>query len=348
MTQRFAPRPRRIDLRATALLAACGLALLALVAPSVPATGPSYHLLAVVDVTGSMTVRDMTVRDVDGRRMGSDQRPTSRLDAVKQRLRNLLAQLPCGSRLGLGIFTERRSFLLFEPVETCANFAPLDGAIAALDWRMAWEGDSYVARGLYSALSLAAPLDADLLFLSDGQEAPPLPPSGLPPFEGKTGATAGAIIGVGGAVPVPIPKFDGFGHEIGFLQATDVPQENRHGPPPEDASQRPGWHPRNAPWGGDAAAGEEHLSALRTAHLQALATTTSLGYATLAETEDLLPTVAARARPRPVPQPFRTAPLFAALALTALTAALGASFAPRLLSAKHTRTLPNAPQPSET
>lgn len=343
MTLRFAPRPRRIDLRTVALLAACGLALLTLVAPSVPTTGPSYHLLAVVDVTGSMNVRDMNERH-----MGRGQRPTSRLDAVKQRLRNLLAQLPCGSRLGLGIFTERRSFLLFEPVEICANFAPLDGAIAALDWRMAWEGDSYVARGLYSALSLAALLDTDLLFLSDGQEAPPLPHSGPPPFDGKVGTVRGAIVGVGGSTPAPIPKFDGFGHEIGFLQASDVPQDNRHGQPPEDASQRPGWHPRNAPWGGDAAAGDEHLSALRSAHLQALATTTGLGYAALSETEDLFPTVAARARPRPVLQPLRTAPLFAALALTALTAVLGASLAPRLISAKHTRILPDAPRSSET
>lgn len=338
MIQGFAPHPRRIDLRAVALLAACGLALLTLVAPTVPTTGPSYHLLAVVDVTGSMNVRDM----------GSERLATSRLEAVKAQLRDLLAQLPCGSRLGLGIFTERRSFLLFEPVETCANFAPLDGAIAALNWRMAWEGDSYVARGLYSALSLAATLDADLLFLSDGHEAPPLPHNGPPPFDGKVGAVGGSIVGVGGSAPVPIPKFDGFGHEIGFLQVSDVPQENRHGRPPEDAPQRPGWHPRNAPWGGDAAAGDEHLSALRAAHLQALATATGLGYATLSAAENLFPIVAARARPRPVPQPFRTAPLFAALALAALTTVLGASLAPRLISAKHTRILPDAPRSSET
>lgn len=295
----------RSDWRGWALSAAALLALLAAVMPHLPARGEAFWLIAVVDVTGSMNVRDQETG-------GAAQ---SRLSAVKATLRALATELPCGSRLGLGIFTERRSFLLFEPVDTCADFAALDGAIAALDWRMAWEGDSYVARGLYSAIDLAAPLKADLIFFTDGQEAPPLPQSGIPPFSGEAGKVGGLIIGVGGPIAVPIPRFDAFGRESGFFGPTDVPQENRHGPPPENAEARPGWHPRNAPWGAEVAGGEEHLSAVRTDHLQALAARTGLIYLPLQPSAALVPALAQAAHPHAVTRATSIARLPAALAL---------------------------------
>ncbi|MFG1417676.1 VWA domain-containing protein [Xanthobacter sp. V0B-10] len=316
---------RHADPRALALGAAFLLALAALLVPPVTAPGSAYRLLAIVDVTGSMNVRDA----------GEGGHPLSRLEAVKSTLRDLAARLPCGSRLGLGIFTERRSFLLFEPIDTCADFAPLDGAIAALSWRMAWEGDSYVARGLYSAIDLAAPLDADLLFFSDGQEAPPLPRSGIPPFSGERGRVGGLIVGVGGPVPAPIPRFDNFGREAGFYGPTDVPQENRHGPPPENAEAREGWHPRNAPWGAEIAAGEEHLSAVRPDHLRALAATTGLAYTPLHPAGTLVEALETAARPRPVATTRALSPVPAALALALLAGVYGA---PLVLSLRHRRT----------
>lgn len=299
------PRPRTL-LLAAALVAALAAAL----APRLSTHTTAFRLLAVVDVTGSMNVRDYV----------REGRPVSRLDEVKATLRALAARLPCGSEIGLAIFTERRSFLLFEPVEVCADFAPLDGAIANLDWRMAWEGDSYIASGVYSAIALGRPLGADLLFFTDGQEAPPLPASGIPPFEGEAGAVRGLIVGVGGPTPVPIPKFDRDGREIGFYGMDDVPQENRHGLPPTGSEEREGFHPRNAPWGADAATGAEHLSAVRTSHLEALAQKTGLAYAPLADAPALADAIAANARPRPVPGSWDSAPVPAALALALLIA----------------------------
>lgn len=321
------PRPPALlrHPRAVVLILALLLALAAVFAPHLRGERAAYRLLAVVDVTGSMNVRDS----------GREGHPSSRLDAVKTSLRELAARLPCGSRMGLGIFTERRSFLLFEPIDTCADFAPLDGAIAALDWRMAWEGDSYVARGLYSAIDLAAPLEADLLFFTDGQEAPPLPHGGMPPFAGEKGKVRGLIVGVGETMASPIPKFDSFGHEIGFYGAADVPQENRHGPPPEDAVGREGWHPRNAPWGAEVAQGEEHLSAMRAEHLQALAAATGLGFTRLGPATALSEALATSARGRPAPGGRDTAPIPAALALALLC---GLYAAPLLLSLRHKRT----------
>ncbi len=261
------------------LLAVAFAALLAaLLAPRIALSRPARDLVLVIDITGSMNARDYVL----------DGRPAARLDAAKRAGRALLAALPCQSRLGLGIFTERRTFLLFEPAEVCENFAAIDGAIAALDWRMAWEGDSYIARGVHAAVAAAVGLKADLVFLTDGHEAPPLPASGLPAFDGKPGEVAGLLVGVGGLDPVPIPKFDDDGREIGFYAESDVPQENRSGPPPADAPSRAGWNPRNAPWGGEAATGTEHPSALREEHLRALAAQTGLGYARLVEPSSLL------------------------------------------------------------
>ncbi|MCK0208505.1 VWA domain-containing protein [Starkeya koreensis] len=302
-------RDWRFWLLTTAMLAV----LAALVAPRVAVTRPARDILLVVDVTGSMNVRDAPVEG----------HPATRLAAARQGARDLLAALPCGSRVGLGIFTERRSFLLFEPAELCENFAAMDGAVAALDWRMAWEGDSYVARGVHSALALAADLGADLIFMTDGHEAPPLAGGALPAFEGESGKVAGLLVGVGGLDPAPIPKFDADGRETGFYDETDVPQENRLGPPPEDAPSRAGWNPRNAPWGGEPASGTEHLSAMREGHLRALAAQVGLGFAPLTPASGFLAAVEADTRVRPVETRVDTSAVPAALALVCLSLLFG-------------------------
>lgn len=285
----------------------------ALIALAVTLTQPTgtfrraaYDVLFVVDITGSMNTRDYVLGGA----------PISRLDRTKVALRSLLTDLPCRSRVGLGIFTERQSFLLLEPVEICGNFAALDGAIDALDWRMAWEGDSYVARGLYSAIALSQDLQATLMFLTDGHEAPPLPTSGPPPFSSEGGEVTGLIVGVGGLSPVPIPKFDERGSQVGFYTMADVPQENRSGMPPKDAASRAGYNPRNAPFGGAAAVGTEHLTSLREEYLETLARNTSLGYVRLEG--DLHRAVRRYARPRWLRTRTDLRPLPALLALAAL------------------------------
>lgn len=83
----------------------------ALFVPRIELTRSAYDVVAIVDVTGSMNVRDLT-------RAG---KPVSRLDYIKVRLPEFVAELPCQSKFGLGIFSERRVFMLFEPVETCEN-----------------------------------------------------------------------------------------------------------------------------------------------------------------------------------------------------------------------------------
>lgn len=287
-------------------------------------TRDGVSVLAVVDITGSMNVRDYT--DDEGK-------PSSRLAMTKRALTTLVAGLPCGSRLALGLFTERRTFLLFQPIEVCANFAPLDGAIAALDWRMAWEGDSRIASGLFGAIDMAASLDTDLVFISDGQEAPPLPSTGGPSFAGRTGAVRGLIVGAGGHALSQIPKHDDRGREIGFYGETDVLQENRFGAPPPDAESREGYNARNSPFGATAAQGTEHLSGVRETYLQTRASETGLVYAHLDGPDSIARALAPAATPRPLPGQLDLRPLFSGAALALLLAAFAAPFLARFSQA---------------
>jgi mxaL protein len=273
---------RNRDLRFWLLLATLLFSCLALMLPNVAQRQDVYDAVAVLDITGSMNSRDMD---------GPDGVVQSRLAAARAALEKLAASLPCQSRLGLGLFTERRSFLLFEPVPICRNYDAVTGAFSQIDWRMAWEADSYIAKGLYSAIELGASLKSDVIFLTDGHEAPPLPVSGLPPFEGKRGEVAGLIVGVGGDIKSPIPKFDDEGRETGVYGPQDVPQHNRFGLPPAGAELLPGYNPRNAPFGAEAAIGDEHLSSLHEEHLRTLARVTGLGYVRLAGNADLIAVV---------------------------------------------------------
>ena len=274
----------------------------------------TYDVLAVVDITGSMLVRDM---DVGGRTV-------NRLDAAKEALRQLASDLPCQSKFGLGVFAERRSFILFDPIEVCGDFAPLESAIAELDWRMAWEGDSMVTKGLHHAVELARSLKANLIFLTEGQEAPPLPPGlGAPAFEGQPGEVAGLVVGVGSRTKSPLPKFDSEGREKGTYSADEVPQENRTGPPPPDAEQRAGYHPKWAPFGTGPPEGDEHLSSVRYEHLTAIAGQAGLSYVELTATPRLIEAVRAYAKGRQVPALTDLRPYAGLIALSLLAVLYG-------------------------
>lgn len=294
------------------------LLVLAVVAAVVAGLGPrlerpqmTSNVMLVVDVTGSMNARDYII----------DGAPASRLDMLRRTLPAALSLLTCGSKVGLSIFTERRSFVLLMPVEVCANYSVLSAAIQALDWRIAWEGDSRVSSGLQYALTMAATVGGyDVVFLTDGQEAPPLPWTGGPKFEGEVGTVAGLIIGVGGTQPVPIPKFDDRGREISFYTAEEIPQESRVGAPPPGAENRPGFHPRNNPYG-EMPTGAEHLTEVRTDYLTTLARDLGLAYAPLGGPQELAQAIQAAARPHEMVSPTDISPLPGALALLAVVSA---------------------------
>lgn len=269
---------------------------------------PVYNLTFIVDITRSMNAEDYRI----------DDKPVSRLEFVKLSLRDLIRQLPCQSRVGLGVFTERRSTILYEPVEVCSGYAELDQSIAALDWRMAWAADSRIAGGLLNAMQLLKDKDAALIFVSDGQEAPPINPRYRTDFAEIKGKLKGMIIGAGGLQAVPIPKFDAKGKRIGVYGPDDVPHRSSFGESDLNPEKIEGYDARNAPFGKYAAVGNEHLSALQEGYLQQLAAETGLDYQRLQNNDDLRNALKNPTLSRPADSAVDVRAYYASLALLLL------------------------------
>lgn len=307
--RRWRPAPRTLArLLAALLLAATFLE------PHVTLPRPRYEHLVVLDVTQSMNVPDMALQG----------RPASRLDAAKSSLRGALEALPCGSRVGLAIFTEYRSFLLLAPVEVCANRAEWRATLAMMDGRMAWSGNSEIAKGLHSAFGIAKALPGkpSLVFVTDGHEAPPLNPRFRPRFDDdKPGEVPGLLLGAGALKPSPIPKLDPRGRPLGTwgpdeVMQTDPRSQGRGGSVGgermvDDGSGGPAT-------GLGATPGAEHLSALREPYLQRLAGETGLRYDRLGDARSLASSLQARELARDVPVQVDLRLLLAALALALL------------------------------
>ncbi len=275
------------DYRFWLRVAALGLVCAALVLPPVVVPRTVYTVIAVLDITGSMNVTDVRV----------DGAAATRIALEKAAVRRMLGALPCGSRLGLAVFVEKQPFLLFEPVESCGNFEVLDQEIGNVDWRMGWDSESHISETLLAAMALAHGLDADLVFMTDGQETPPLWWSKAPDFTGARGSVRGVIAGIGGTQFSPIPKFNSYGRQIGVFMPGDVPSER-------DGMFR----------------GREHLSAVDEPHLRVLAGESGLAYVHLQSPGALMPELMRAATPRRLAQrtSLRWAPAGLALALLAM------------------------------
>jgi mxaL protein len=208
-----------------------------------------------LDITQSMNVTDY---EIDGA-------PVSRLAFARHALKRALRELPCGSRIGLGAFAEYRTLMLVAPIEVCENYGDLLRSIDYIDGRMRWRDASEITKGVFWAIRGAKELDPHpgVIFMTDGQEAPPLRPSARPSFDDvKPGQIKGWLIGVGGLSARPIPRTDREGNVLGYWRAEDVIQRNV-----------------------DIAAGDppsrEQLSALHEPHLRKLAQRVGFEYARL-------------------------------------------------------------------
>lgn len=294
----------RIGLRSACLLGAALLLAATFARPQWPLDRPRFEHVVVLDVTQSMNVQDELWQG----------RTVSRLDAAKSALRREIEVLPCGSKIGWAIFTEYRSYLLFTPVEVCAHRAELRGALARIDSRMAWSGNSEVAKGLHSAIGIARQLPGtpSLVFVTDGHEAPPLDPNQRPPLESKPGEVAGVIVGVGASKASPIPKSDALGRPLGFWAADDVAQVSPH-QPNRDLNGRD--EVPAATLG--ATRGSEHLSSLREGYLRLLANENGLAFVRL-RGDELAAALRAPALARPVKTTVDLRNALAALALLLL------------------------------
>ena len=244
--------PRRLaslfDAQSRAIWAAVALLLLAFVTPGAPLPRSTYNYIVVFDVTQSMNVKDYELDGV----------PVSRLAYAREAVRRALRDLPCGSRIGWGAFAEYRTILLLAPVEVCGNYDDLLASLDKLDGQIRWSNASEVTKGLYWALRAAKEVDPhpDVIFVTDGHEAPPLDPKYPVPFfdDLQPGQIHGWLIGAGGEAPRPIPKVNAEGAALGYWRAYEVIQTK---------------------------GGREHLSGLHEPHLQTLAQQVGFEYARL-------------------------------------------------------------------
>lgn len=314
----FRLTPRRALTLATILLA------LAAWGPTVTLPLARFHGIIVLDVTQSMNVEDYL----------ADERPQSRLDAARVALHEALQALPCGSRVGWGVFTEYRTLVLLAPLETCAHFRELSGTLDSIDGRMSWAGRSEIAKGLFWALRQAdvMPARPSIVFVTDGHEAPPINPRHRPHYDGKPGTVAGLILGVGGLQPMPIPKFDPEGRRLGHWRADEVQQQDTYSQGRATSIGREKLVETEEDVGPVdwATSGNEHMSALRERYLQVVAEELKLDYLRLnggsAGAHDLSRALGRSALAQRVPTPVSLGyPLGAvALALLAFVYAPGA------------------------
>lgn len=276
------PSPRQ-RWRARGLWGGMLLLTIALFNPHAPLPNRVYDWFFVLDITQSMNVQDYQV-DGQGR---------SRLQVARQALRQAVAGLPCGSRVALGMFTERNSLNIVRPVEVCSHYAALDKTIASMDWRMAWAADSFIAHGVYSALEQAPKLGKEmrLMLLTDGHQAPPANPKYMPAYSGEVGAVQGYLVGMGQPTPSPIPKLDERDAVAGYWEQEEVQRFGNFGMAETLSvlAMEQGQHDRNAGHGpGTQLLDNAHLSGLDAANLQRLAETTGLRYQALARPAQLL------------------------------------------------------------
>lgn len=274
---RAAATARRWPRPAVALTTVAALAfLVALLRPGFTWPGVAGQTLVVVDITQSMNVADMR----------RDGRPATRLAYTRDLIGEVIARLPCGHRVGVAAFTERKTTLLIAPIEVCAHAAALRDTLAALDTRMAWAADSHLYYGLYSALDEIErrhPGTA-VAFFSDGHQAPALFPGREPRYERHAGTPPGLLFGVGGSLPQPVPKLDADGRVAGYWTQDEAASFASAGAPTlsvvDMERMAAGQDVRNAPQR-PAGADAEHLSQRRDAVLEALASITGLGVQTL-------------------------------------------------------------------
>jgi mxaL protein len=253
---------------------------LAVWSPPVRMQRPVFTWQVSFDITQSMNVEDVELNGA----------PISRFELSRAAMREALTALPCGSKVGWSIFTDYRSLVLLAPVEVCSHYEELLASLERIDGRMRWANASNIGRGMTWAVRGAKSLgpDTSFVFISDGQEAPPLrrnesaakmyalpgseqeaPPLGpseTPPMGDITpGEVKGWMIGVGGDVPAPIPRINSRGEPAGFWKAEDVVQGSAIG-----TSQN-----------------NEHLSELRQDHMRGLAKLVDANYMRLVTPDNL-------------------------------------------------------------
>ena len=195
--------------RDTALL---GLALLflliAILRPSIPFKHNIYAYFLIADISQSMNAEDMTLHG----------KTVTRMAYMQNMMHEVVASLPCGTKVSIGMFAGNSVAAMYAPIEVCSNFAAIQDTIAHLDWRMAWSGNSRVRESLFVTAKVvrAMPEPAQVLYFTDGEEAPKLHAFNTKNLEEFQGGDEWLFVGIGSEEGVAIPKLSPENQVIGY------------------------------------------------------------------------------------------------------------------------------------
>lgn len=248
--------------RVGALVLAAVVLLPAFFAPQKMLAGTTFAYLFVIDVSESMNVRD-----VDG---------GSRLDRAKDSVVAALAALPCGSHVAVGLFAGSDALVLFEPIEVCRHYPAIEQVVRGIDWRMAWDGDSRVETAVVNALHEAGQRGLDLVFLSDGDEAPHVIVPHMGELLALQGKVKGWLVGIGSVQASPVPRLDADNQIIGYWTAVDAVREGFYPNLSELVKQAAS--PAELERSGALDEVQEHKSALNEVYLRQVGAASGLGY----------------------------------------------------------------------
>lgn len=180
----------------------------AVLRPSIPVKRNIHTYFLIADVTQSMNAKDMALNN----------HTVSRLDYTKRMMHDIVAQLPCHTRISIGIFAGDAVAALYTPMQVCQHFSAIHETIEHLDWRMAWTGNSQLRESLVITAKLLRqmPEATKAVYFTDGDEAPLLHAFNTRNLKDFQGGEGWFFVGIGSDQGVGIPKLTEDNQMIGY------------------------------------------------------------------------------------------------------------------------------------
>ena len=198
--------------RDAALLASAFVLLIAAAfKPTLPLPRSIYSYLLVADISQSMNVVDTTLNG----------KQVTRMEYTQYMLHHIVANMPCGTRVSIGLFAGVSVAALYNPIEVCSNYAAIQDTIDHLDWRTAWSGNSRVRDSMFTLARVlrAFPEPAQVVYFTDGEEAPKLHAFNTKDLTNFQGGNGWLFVGIGSEKGTAIPKLDDKNQVIGYWSA---------------------------------------------------------------------------------------------------------------------------------
>jgi mxaL protein len=205
------------------------LLVLALIKPEIQMKQPVHNYLLVADVTQSMNAEDEKLKN----------QPVSRLAYTRHLMKKIVDTSSCGTYISVGIFASDNVALLITPLEVCANYDAITDAIAHLEWRMDWKGNSRLSFAVRAAANTFDSLNvpAQMLLFTDGDEAPRVNVTIKQDLSGIQIGKNFTFVGLGGNKKVPVPRFNSANKRVGYWPISDNNNAGAVGVTYSDTSQ---------------------------------------------------------------------------------------------------------------